>query len=198
MRKGREESDSSDGLAVLNDGDVLMTREMREMREQRRLRVFDKYPTTTLRIVFPDKLMLQGTFGKTETLADVYAFVREHLDESARARGFYVCTLRRGACDRTAHTHARARGLTPLGRADLTPPVQKLANDATTLLRARLVPRALLYFAFTNTPAGSTAGPFLRADLVESAREVRVAWVRARGCLVSHAVSCRSCWSRTS
>jgi hypothetical protein len=57
---------------------TLMTREMREAadREKALKRTFTQ---CDVRIRFPDGMQLQGTFSATETIADIYAFVQEHI-----------------------------------------------------------------------------------------------------------------------
>ena len=57
---------------------TLMTREMREAadREKANKRTLTKYD---VRIRFPDGMQLQGTFAATETIGDIYQFVRDHL-----------------------------------------------------------------------------------------------------------------------
>lgn len=55
-----------------------MTREMREVadREKAIKRTLTQYD---VRIRFPDGMQLQGTFSATETIGDIYQFVRDHL-----------------------------------------------------------------------------------------------------------------------
>ena len=57
---------------------ILMTREMREAaeREKAAKRTFQQ---CHVRIRFPDATQVQGTFNSDETVADIYAFVRDQI-----------------------------------------------------------------------------------------------------------------------
>jgi hypothetical protein len=57
---------------------TLMTREMREAADREKA-AKRTYSTCDVRIRFPDGMQLQGTFAASETIGDIYAFVREHL-----------------------------------------------------------------------------------------------------------------------
>lgn len=69
--------------------DPLLTERMREAAEEReRTEAIHHYKTTIMRIQFPDRLVLQGKFKSTETVSDIYDFVRKFLDHDFK---FHLC-----------------------------------------------------------------------------------------------------------
>ena len=57
------------------------------MREQEREKRLAKVTHVPVRVTFPDQSWLQARFGASESLAEVYAFVRSNL---AAPRAFYL------------------------------------------------------------------------------------------------------------
>ncbi|KAL1931200.1 hypothetical protein VTP01DRAFT_10337 [Rhizomucor pusillus] len=55
----------------------LKTKKMRNAEEQERMK---KYPKATIRVRFPDRLLLQAVFQSKETVGDLYDFVRSTLE----------------------------------------------------------------------------------------------------------------------
>ncbi|KAG5891262.1 hypothetical protein JTB14_019669 [Gonioctena quinquepunctata] len=67
----------------------LMTYTLRKLEESKKqLRQLNRYKKAIIRVQFPDRAVLQGTFQPTETIADVVEFVRGFLEE--RICKFYV------------------------------------------------------------------------------------------------------------
>lgn len=68
------------------DDAPLLTAKMRELDEAKKtLNKLTRYKDTVIRVQFPDRLVLQGTFAAVDTVAAVMEFVREfivdpHLD----------------------------------------------------------------------------------------------------------------------
>lgn len=81
------------GLRTQAEGNVeqpLMTAKLRELEdEQKQLLMLNKYKTVIIRIQFPNRYVLQGTFTPYETIETVAEFVRSYLaDENI---DFYLC-----------------------------------------------------------------------------------------------------------
>ena len=92
---------------------------------------------SSIRVKFPDGLLLQGTFGAKETIEDVYKFVSEHLFYKPDQRQFYLYE---------------------------TPP-RKVFDEKTyklNLMKAKLVPSCMIYFAWKDLDQTKAEdGPFL-------------------------------------
>lgn len=70
----------------------LMTAKLREMEdEQKQLTLLNQYKTVIIRIQFPNRYVLQGTFTPYDTIKTVSDFVRSYL--STADTGFYLCKL---------------------------------------------------------------------------------------------------------
>lgn len=68
----------------------LMTAKLREMEEeQKQLSMLNKYSAVIIRIQFPDRYVLQGTFTPFETIETVAGFVRPYL--ANQNIDFYLC-----------------------------------------------------------------------------------------------------------
>lgn len=62
------------------DDAPLLTAKMRELDEAKKtLHKLTRYKDTVIRIQFPDRLVLQGTFAAVDTVAAVMEFVREYI-----------------------------------------------------------------------------------------------------------------------
>ncbi|XP_072259493.1 tether containing UBX domain for GLUT4 [Pyxicephalus adspersus] len=92
----------------------LMTKALREAQLKEKL---ERYPKVVLRVLFPDRYVLQGFFRVTETLGTVKEFVQSHLEEPDIP--FYLF---------------------------ITPPRTELRDDSETLFQARLFPAAVVHF----------------------------------------------------
>lgn len=75
------------------DGSVeqpLMTSKLREMEEeQKQLALLNRYKAVIIRIQFPNRYVLQGTFTPYDTIDTVISFVRLYLAKSDT--DFYLC-----------------------------------------------------------------------------------------------------------
>ena len=49
----------------------------------------ESHPTTIVRVRFPDRFVLQGTFRTTDSFAVIYDFVRQYLRNNRQS--FYLC-----------------------------------------------------------------------------------------------------------
>lgn len=96
----------------------LMTKAMRDKQEAEKAR---KYPKTMIRIRFPNYVVLQGVFlTSSETVSDIYDFVRQHLADPTLPFYLYV-----------------------------TPPMKRLADAETLgmdLYKAGLAPASVVNF----------------------------------------------------
>uniref|UniRef100_A0A8C5QBN4 ASPSCR1 tether for SLC2A4, UBX domain containing n=1 Tax=Leptobrachium leishanense TaxID=445787 RepID=A0A8C5QBN4_9ANUR len=92
----------------------LLTKALRESQEKEKL---ERYPKVVLRVLFPDRYVLQGFFHVTETVGQVKEFVLHHLEDSPLP--FYLF---------------------------VTPPRTELKDDSQTLFQAGLYPAAVVHF----------------------------------------------------
>ncbi|XP_075702341.1 tether containing UBX domain for GLUT4 isoform X2 [Rhinoderma darwinii] len=92
----------------------LMTKALREAQIKEKL---ERYPKVVLRVLFPDRHILQGFFRASETIGAVREFVSSHLEEPEIP--FYLF---------------------------ITPPRTELNEDSLTLYQAQLFPAAVLHF----------------------------------------------------
>ncbi|XP_078011998.1 tether containing UBX domain for GLUT4 isoform X6 [Phascolarctos cinereus] len=92
----------------------LVTRSLREAQMKEKL---ERYPKIALRILFPDRYILQGFFRPNETVGDLQDFVRSHLGNPELS--FYLF---------------------------LAPPKTILSDCTLTLFQANLFPAALVHF----------------------------------------------------
>lgn len=81
------------GLRTQAEGTIeqpLLTSKLREMEEeQKQLSVLNKYKTVIIRIQFPNRYVLQGTFTPYETIGNVTEFVKSYLENPNI--DFYLC-----------------------------------------------------------------------------------------------------------
>nr|CAG4640691.1 EOG090X02H3 [Eulimnadia texana] len=71
----------------------LLTAEMRRSREERRFHeIAARYPTTVLRVQFPDRLTLQIPFQSESTIVSVKETLVEYLEGNLRVDDFYLYT----------------------------------------------------------------------------------------------------------
>lgn len=92
----------------------LMTKALREAQLEEKL---ERYPKVVLRVLFPDRHVLQGFFRASETVGAVREFVLNHLEEPEIP--FYLF---------------------------ITPPRAELKDDSLTLFQAKLFPAAVVHF----------------------------------------------------
>lgn len=100
----------------------LMTAALRKLEDSKKeMRQLNKYIKTIIRIQFPDRTVLQGTFKPTETIRDVRGFICDYLED--KFIQFYLFS---------------------------TPPKKNL-EDSEILFQLGFVPRALIHFGTNNT-----------------------------------------------
>lgn len=92
----------------------LMTKALRETQLKEKV---ERYPKVVLRVLFPDRFILQGFFRVTETIGAVREFVQSHLQEPEIP--FYLF---------------------------ITPPRTELKDDSVTLFQAHLFPATVVHF----------------------------------------------------
>ncbi|XP_071968401.1 tether containing UBX domain for GLUT4 [Engystomops pustulosus] len=92
----------------------LLTKALREAQLKEKV---ERYPKVVLRVLFPDRYILQGFFRGSETVGAVREFVAKHLEEAAIP--FYLF---------------------------ITPPRMELKDDSLTLFQAQLFPAAVVHF----------------------------------------------------
>lgn len=82
IRRKRNEMDNAN----------LMTSAMRNLEESKKqLRHLYKYKQSVIRVQFPDRSILQGSFKPTETVKDIKDFVTSYLHNSKS--DFYLCKI---------------------------------------------------------------------------------------------------------
>ncbi|KZO96581.1 hypothetical protein CALVIDRAFT_498375 [Calocera viscosa TUFC12733] len=75
-------------LHAMTEGPLLTAKLRNDDEKKRRER--ERYPRTTIRIKFPDRTMLERTFGSDEKIKSVYKFVRDNLTEEAKPIKFIL------------------------------------------------------------------------------------------------------------
>ncbi|XP_063512418.1 tether containing UBX domain for GLUT4 isoform X2 [Pongo pygmaeus] len=126
----------------------LMTKAFREAQIKEKL---ERYPKVALRVLFPDRYVLQGFFRPSETVGDLRDFVRSHLGNPELS--FYLF---------------------------ITPPKTVLDDHTRTLFQVNLFPTALVHFG-AEEPAGVYLEPGLLEHAISpSAADVLVARYMSR------------------
>uniref|UniRef100_A0A1D5REP3 Tether containing UBX domain for GLUT4 n=1 Tax=Macaca mulatta TaxID=9544 RepID=A0A1D5REP3_MACMU len=126
----------------------LVTKAFREAQIKEKL---ERYPKVALRVLFPDRYVLQGFFRPSETVGDLRDFVRSHLGNPELS--FYLF---------------------------ITPPKTVLDDHTRTLFQANLFPAALVHFG-AKEPAGVYLEPGLLEHAISpSAADMLVAKCMSR------------------
>ncbi|XP_037849375.2 tether containing UBX domain for GLUT4 isoform X2 [Chlorocebus sabaeus] len=126
----------------------LVTKAFREAQIKEKL---ERYPKVALRVLFPDRYVLQGFFRPSETVGDLRDFVRSHLGNPELS--FYLF---------------------------ITPPKTVLDDHTRTLFQANLFPAALVHFG-AKEPAGVYLEPGLLEHAISpSAADMLVARCMSR------------------
>ncbi|XP_030151173.1 tether containing UBX domain for GLUT4 isoform X8 [Lynx canadensis] len=121
----------------------LVTKAFREAQKREKL---ERYPKVVLRVLFPDRYILQGFFRPNETVGDLRDFVRSHLGNPELP--FYLF---------------------------ITPPKTILDDHRLTLFQADLFPAALVHFG-AEEPTGLFLEPrLLERTVSPSAADLLVA-----------------------
>uniref|UniRef100_A0A2K6QV73 ASPSCR1 tether for SLC2A4, UBX domain containing n=1 Tax=Rhinopithecus roxellana TaxID=61622 RepID=A0A2K6QV73_RHIRO len=141
----------------------LVTKAFREAQIKEKL---ERYPKVALRVLFPDRYVLQGFFRPSETVGDLRDFVRSHLGNPELS--FYLCKCHPHlqACLLLGHGWGPQCFLTHrcLLSSVITPPKTVLDDHTRTLFQANLFPAALVHFG-----AKEPAGAYLEPGLLEHA-----------------------------
>uniref|UniRef100_H0X6Y4 Tether containing UBX domain for GLUT4 n=1 Tax=Otolemur garnettii TaxID=30611 RepID=H0X6Y4_OTOGA len=126
----------------------LVTKAFREAQMKEKL---ERYPKVVLRVLFPDRYILQGFFRPSETVGDLRDFVRSHLGDPELPFHLFIA-----------------------------PPKTVLDDHALTLFQANLFPAALVHFG-AEEPTGLHLDPRLLEHTVSpSAADVLVARCMSR------------------
>ncbi|XP_048653007.1 tether containing UBX domain for GLUT4 isoform X2 [Marmota marmota marmota] len=126
----------------------LVTRAFREAQMKEKL---ERYPKVVLRVLFPDRYILQGFFRPSETVGDLRDFVRSHLGNPQLPFHLFVA-----------------------------PPRTVLDDHTLTLFQANLFPAALVHFG-AEEPTGLYLEPgLLEHTISPSAADVLVARCMSR------------------
>uniref|UniRef100_A0A224Z5H2 Tether containing UBX domain for GLUT4 n=1 Tax=Rhipicephalus zambeziensis TaxID=60191 RepID=A0A224Z5H2_9ACAR len=128
--------------------------ETKQLREQRQERLAKNYPVVLIRIYFPDRYVLQGTFLAEERVADVVQFVRGFLRDNTMEFNLY------------------------------TAPPKQILDLRQTLIEANLVPASVVHFGgamkpgvpllrddilgMVSTPGGATAAATRLREEIET------------------------------
>lgn len=127
--------------------------ETSKLREARNQKIVERYPLAVIRVYFPDRFVLQGTFQSEEQVADVMHFLRGFLRNGNQE--FYLYTS----------------------------PPKHILDPGSTLTDANLVPASVVHFggeltpgtpllrdevlALVSTPGGALAAASrLRSDVI--------------------------------
>lgn len=71
---------------------MLKTSALRNLEESKKqMRLLNQYKKAIIRIQFPDRTVLQGTFTPTDTVGEVMDFVREYLENKALDFYLFIC-----------------------------------------------------------------------------------------------------------
>jgi hypothetical protein len=139
------------------------------MRDAERLRDAAVYTSTVIRVLCPDRTVLQAVFGPLEPVAAVHAWVRSLMadadagagaDPGADAAAAMANAETGAAAPEAAPVPASSAAVLPPRFAFYlyqTPPPAELAPSARTLAEARLLPAALLHLGWGSGP-GSGPG----------------------------------------
>ncbi|KAM5309040.1 tether containing UBX domain for GLUT4 isoform 2-T3 [Glossophaga mutica] len=126
----------------------LVTKAFREAQAKEKL---ERYPKVALRVLFPDRHILQGFFRPSETVGDLRDFVRSHLGNPELPFHLFI-----------------------------TPPKTTLDDHTLTLFQAELFPAALVHFG-AEEPAGLYLDPkLLEHTIAPSAADTLVARCMSR------------------
>lgn len=72
------------------DNSPLLTSNLRNLEESKKqLRQINRYKKTIIRVQFPDRTVLQGTFAPNDTVKNVLDFVRDYLED--KSLHFHIC-----------------------------------------------------------------------------------------------------------
>ncbi|XP_034881636.1 tether containing UBX domain for GLUT4 isoform X1 [Mirounga leonina] len=126
----------------------LVTRAFREAQMREKL---ERYPKVVLRVLFPDRYILQGFFRPNETVGDLRDFVRSHLGNPELP--FYLF---------------------------ITPPKSVLDDPTLTLFQANLFPAALVHFGAKELTGLFLEPRLLEHTVSPSAADVLVARCMSR------------------
>ncbi|OCT60446.1 hypothetical protein XELAEV_18046471mg [Xenopus laevis] len=121
----------------------LVCKAIRDRQMQEKL---ERYSKVVLRVLFPDRYILQGYFHPTETVGAVKEFVRSHLEDSNMQ--FYLF---------------------------ITPPRTELKDDFQTLFQVYLFPAALIHFGSQIKRDHFLSGQLLKAAMSPSQADIVVA-----------------------
>ncbi|XP_008996180.2 tether containing UBX domain for GLUT4 isoform X3 [Callithrix jacchus] len=152
----------------------LMTKAFREAQMKEKL---ERYPKVALRVLFPDRYILQGFFRPSETVGDLRDFVRSHLGHPELP--FYLCTFcpQSSPLQKQSWTTTRAPSFSPTpdcgpeqpGAGRGMPSAWQLQHSTVVprhpsgpapprLPEANLFPAALVHFG-AKEPAGTCPEP---------------------------------------
>ncbi|XP_075205841.1 tether containing UBX domain for GLUT4 isoform X1 [Anomaloglossus baeobatrachus] len=138
----------------------LLTKALREAQQKEKL---ERYPKVVLRILFPDRYVLQGFFRVSETVGAVREFVANHLDEPEIP--FYLF---------------------------ITPPRTEL-DDSLTLFQAQLFPAAVIHFGSRKQKEQFLRQNFVNEAISPSQADIIIARAMPRVPAVSAAPVMEEC-----
>jgi hypothetical protein len=79
------------------------------------------YTIASIRIKYPNEILIQANFAVMETIGDIYQFLKENLENPTQE--FYLST---------------------------SPPLKKYTDMKATILKEKLAPSTLMYINFPN------------------------------------------------
>jgi tether containing UBX domain for GLUT4 len=107
--------------AELEEAPLQISTKRAEERDNYVQTAIESHPTTIVRVRFPDRFVLQGTFRSTGSLAVIYDFVRQYLRNNRQS--FYLFTV----------------------------PPKKVLSESSTLVEENLIGYAVIYYGSQST-----------------------------------------------
>ncbi|XP_041987500.1 tether containing UBX domain for GLUT4 [Aricia agestis] len=99
---------------------LLISSKRNEIQSQQVTKIANTYKNTVVRIQFPDRIILQGVFSPSNTIEDVFNFVKEHLHNPNQS--FHIFST----------------------------PLKETLDPKMTLLEAKFVPCVLMHFKWAD------------------------------------------------
>ncbi|XP_023327268.1 tether containing UBX domain for GLUT4 [Eurytemora carolleeae] len=133
-------------LAVKNSDErgMLLTKKMREAHEEGvKLAVLGRYKTGVLRVQFPDRLVVQGTFGPSSTIDDVMNWLRPLLSNPDTPFELY------------------------------TAPPRTVLEAKSTILDLNLYPAALVYYSRIQEEKESREQAYIKEEFIQSLSNIQ-------------------------
>lgn len=149
---------------VLNNRPLELRGNREEAKQREQTKKADRWPSTTIRVRFPDQTQIQSSFPSTSKMPAVYDFVRSSLADEYRNQPFTLYEPPNKPCYEIPPAPSKEKQKQRSYLATAPPPV------SITLLELELVPQAVLVVKFADDSLNRSDRPApLRPDLMEQA-----------------------------